>query len=276
MAWTDRNQPSRSRDELLAQVIGRGKTLRRRRQAATAAVAGALLVVISFVAVSLVHPGGGPSRVATTNGAATTTSTTSEGPVTAASAVPPTTVVAPVTAPLVRPAGTTTSTTGPKTTTTVSRPRTSVTVEATTTTTLPTQVCDGAELDITVSFDRSPPVYQPGQPVSGILTVRYVGQSPCLAEAGYSFGFEVFNAGGQQLTVTAPGLADASGPFAVSPGYTLTVAITLGWNQQGSNCPGAASCQEPPGTYTYVGTFAYDGGTAGKGSAPFRLAAAAS
>lgn len=275
MALTDKHQPSRSRDELLAQVIARGKILRRRRHTATAAVAGALTVVIGVVVVATMRPGVGSSTVATSNGGGTTTMSTA-GTIVVTPAPPaspaPTTTIVPITSPPVtRVTTATTATTRPKPTTTVSG--TSGVTVVPTTTTLPTQVCKGSELAITLSFDHpgSPPSYQPGQAVTGTFATRYVGQEPCLAEGGYTYSFEVYKADGQMAGLQGGTIADYGVPAAIFPGVTTNGPFQ--WNQL-EQCNGQSTCQEPPGVYTAVLTFVYDGGTAGTATAPFQLVAA--
>lgn len=284
MGWID---PSgRSRDEILADVLGRGGRIRMRRRTALA-LAGVLALVLPIGAFVAMVPDGGravnvtaageplSSEPGSPSGAGdapvdlTTTIVTPEG--TDPGSLPPTTSVAPQGPVRGGAPPTSTATTRPGTgqpaagsppATIVGDGNSSSGPALTTPTTIPSAgpplaVCPVADVTVTVSTGKA--TYAPGEMVTGSSSLQNRSNVACLV-SGRGF-VHIEDAAGRTVSSFAY-TADFQMPVKAEPGQTFSTPFT--WDQR--NCSSNPCVQVPAGTYVVVANWTEAAPYSGRGT----------
>jgi hypothetical protein len=269
MAWTDGSGPVRSRDELLADVVQRGRVLRRRRQLLKGGLAGLLAATLAVPVILLANRNGpaATSIVSATGGSGTTSTADLQAGAAAVDAVP----VAPTTASTtVAPAPSTTARPRTVQTTAVTSPAPPPTTAATAapTTMAPLANCTPADLAATATTDKA--VYAAGETVKLTSVIRNRSSKPCIY--GFSFTGTFRDAGGKVVSPSVAAHGDYLDVPVFAPGQTYDASHD--WNQQlCSDSGGTMSCpRAPAGSYAGTITWRLAGGASVDAPAGFRLA----
>lgn len=262
MPWMDEElntplQSGRSRDEMLARVVERGRSLQLRRRLMMAALAAlAVILVLPAGVLAVRDDGNEKTQVA----ASAPTSTTVQVPPTVGGAAEP--VSQP---PLATPAAAPPTASPPPA---AAKPPTTVrrTVPPSSVPTGPAiPACGPAYLEATASSDKL--IYQPGDLISLSGTVRNSSATRCTYGA-YTFSVRIRALDGREVwSVSTTTGNDSGAPLA--PGDALLGAPSP-WDRRGPGC-GAEPC--PPGRYSAELSWSFDGAPAVDAAASFVVSA---
>ena len=253
MPWMDEDltgpmQSGRSRDEILAGVLQRGRALQLRRRLMMAALTALAVILVLPAGVLAVRD---DDSQKTQVAASAPTSTTVTVPPTVGGAAEPVSqppLAAPAAAPPTASAAPTTTKAAPPPT---ARPAV-----------VPTPVpagpsipaCAPSYLEAIARTDRT--VYQASEVISLSGSVRNSSSIPC-TYGSYTFTARVRALDGREVWSVSAGTANEVGA-PMAPGDVLLGAPSP-WDRRGPGC-GAGLC--PPGRYTGLLTWSFDGGPA--------------
>jgi hypothetical protein len=268
MAWTDDSGPQRSRDELLDDVVRRGRALRRRRQLLKGGLAGLLAATLAVPVLVLVNRNGPAATtiVSATGGSGTTSTADLRAGATAVDAAPEPSPTTTTTAPPAPPTTARPRTVPTAAVTTAAPPPTSAApVAATTTTQLAN--CGPADLAATATTDKA--VYAAGETVKLTSVIRNSSLKPCIY--GFSFTGTFRDAAGKVVSPTIAAHGDYFDVPVFAPGQTYNASHE--WNQLlCSESGGTTGCpRAPAGTYAGIITWRLPGGASVDAPAGFRL-----